>query len=145
MIGEDAPQATNRVDLDPEVKDLHGLPVARITYKPHAFEQAAARVYGPKLVEILAASGAKWAFVAPTDDIPQTSHQHGTLRCGVDPATSVCRPDGRLHDLGNLYAADGSIMNTGSGFNPTLTLTALATRVAAELLAPGNPESVLAP
>ena len=143
MIGEDAPQATNRVDLDPQIKDVHGLPVARITYKPHAFEGAASRVYGPKLVQLLAASGAKWAFVAPTDGIPQTAHMHGTLRCGVDAATSVCRPDGRLHDLGNLYAADGSIMNTGSGFNPTLTLVALATRVAAEMLSPGSPESRL--
>jgi gluconate 2-dehydrogenase alpha chain len=143
MIGEDAPQESNRVDLDPEVKDLHGLPVARITYKEHAFELAASRVYGPKMVEILAASGAKWAFVAPPDGVPQTSHQHGTLRCGTNPATSVCRPDGRLHDVGNLYAADGSIMNTGSGFNPTLTLVALATRVAAEMLSPGNPQSQL--
>jgi choline dehydrogenase-like flavoprotein len=144
MIGEDAPQPTNRVDLDPEVKDRDGLPVARITYQPHAFELTASAVYGPKLVEVLAASGAKWAFVAPADDIPATAHQHGTLRCGADPRTSVCGPDGRFHDVGNLFAADGSIMNTGSGFNPTLTLVALATRVAAELVSPGSPEAALA-
>ncbi|MFO0598288.1 MAG: GMC family oxidoreductase [Myxococcaceae bacterium] len=143
MIGEDAPQPTNRVDLDPAVKDLHGLPVARITYQSHAFEQAASRVYGPKMVEILVASGAKWAFVAPSEGTPQTSHQHGTLRCGVDAATSVCRPDGRLHDVGNLWAADGSIMNTGSGFNPTLTLVALATRVGCGIVSPGNPDAAL--
>jgi hypothetical protein len=38
MVGEDAPQLSNRVDLDPAVKDFDGIPVARVTYKNHPFE-----------------------------------------------------------------------------------------------------------
>ena len=34
MLGEDLPQLANRVDLDPGVRDVWGLPVARITYAP---------------------------------------------------------------------------------------------------------------
>jgi gluconate 2-dehydrogenase alpha chain len=42
MQGEDLPQATNRVDLDPAVRDVRGLPVGRVTYRPHAHEAACA-------------------------------------------------------------------------------------------------------
>ena len=102
LQAEDAPQPTNRVDLDPDVRDLDGLPVARVTYQNHAFELAARDFYSPKLVEILGASGARWAGIAPADTIPGSAHVMGTLRFGADPTTSVCDADGRFHDVGNL-------------------------------------------
>jgi gluconate 2-dehydrogenase alpha chain len=67
MHGEDAPQPTNRVDLDPAVRDLDGLPVARITYANHAFETSARTFYGPKMLDLLQACGAGWVLVAPAD------------------------------------------------------------------------------
>jgi choline dehydrogenase-like flavoprotein len=67
----------------------------------------------------------------------------GTLRMGTDPATSVCDANGRFHEIDNLYCADGALFPTGSGFNPTLTIHALAMRVAGELLFPGAPERAL--
>jgi choline dehydrogenase-like flavoprotein len=143
MQAEDAPQATNRVDLDPAVKDIDALPVARVTYQNHAFELGARDFYGPKLVEIFGAAGARAAFLAPQDEISQSAHVMGTLRFGDDPKTSVCDATGRFHDVGNLYAADGSLFPTSSGFNPTLTLIALAARVAGEMVKPGSPEQAL--
>jgi gluconate 2-dehydrogenase alpha chain len=140
MQAEDAPQPTNRVELDPRVRDLDGLPVARVTYQNHAFELGARDFYGPKLIGLLGASGARWALVAPMDDIPQSQHVMGTLRFGADPATSVCDPNGRFHDIGNLYNADGALFPTSSGFNPTLTLVALAMRVGAAMVLGDHPE-----
>ena len=67
----------------------------------------------------------------------------GTLRFGNDPTTSVCDATGRFHDVGNLYASDGALFPTASGFNPTLTIVSLATRVAGEMVFPGSPERVL--
>jgi choline dehydrogenase-like flavoprotein len=142
MVGEDAPQATNRVDLDPTVRDLDGLPVARVTYQNHAFELASADFYRPKLLDVLIASGARYAIPGPKDEIPKTAHLHGTLRSGNDPKTSVTDADGKFHDLGNLWASDGSLFPTGSGFNPTLTIVALATRVGAAMAWPGMPEKL---
>jgi choline dehydrogenase-like flavoprotein len=55
----------------------------------------------------------------------------------------VCDPTGRFHDVGNLYAADGSLFPTSSGFNPTMTIMALAMRVAAGMAYPGAPERAL--
>ena len=49
---------------------------------------------------------------------------------GADPATSVTRPDGRFHDVDNLYCCDGSVFPTGGGWNPTLTIIAVALKTA---------------
>ncbi len=143
MQGEDAPQPTNMADLDPDLVDLDGVPVARVTYKNHAFELSARKFYSPKLLDILQASGAKYAFVAPQDSIPSSAHIIGTLRFGKDPKASVCDPTGRFHDIGNLYAADSSLFPTSSGYNPILTIVTLASYVAGEMVFPGSPEKAI--
>ncbi|HUJ60738.1 MAG TPA: GMC family oxidoreductase [Kofleriaceae bacterium] len=140
---EDAPQSQNRVDLDPALVDLDGLPVPRITYQNHAFEVDAGTFYEPKLLDILLAAGAHYAFIAPRDPIPASQHVMGTLRSGSDPKTSVCDANGKLWDLGNLYASDGALFPTSSGHNPTMTIVALALRVGAALVNPGSPTSVI--
>jgi paromamine 6'-oxidase/6'''-hydroxyneomycin C oxidase/2'-deamino-2'-hydroxyparomamine 6'-oxidase len=77
------------------------------------------------------------SFVTPLDVAligpPASRHLFGTLRMGPDPATSVTDPEGRFHDLENLYAADGSVFPTSSGYNPTLTIMAVARRIAHRL------------
>ncbi len=40
---------------------------------------------------------------------------------GTDPATSVCDPWGRTHDVPNLFVVDGSLFVTAGGLNPTST------------------------
>lgn len=143
MYGEDAPQPANTVDLDPAVRDIDGLPVARLTYQPHDYEMAAEKFYVPKMIDIVGAAGARFGAQAPNGDPPSAGHLMGTLRFGSDPASSVCRPDGRFHDIGNLYGTGASLFPTSSGFNPTLTITMLATYVAASALFPGAPERAL--
>jgi choline dehydrogenase-like flavoprotein len=143
MQAEDAPQVTNYVDLDPEIVDVYGLPVARITYESHPWEIATRDFYSPKLVEILKAAGAQFGFIAPIDVPSASRHIMGTLRMGDDPSSSVCDATGKFHDLDNLYCADGSIFVTSSGYNPTLTIQALALRTAGNLVFPGSPERVI--
>lgn len=143
MQAEDAPQPTNRVDLDPEVVDVYGQPVARITYENHPFELSAREFYSPKLIEIHEAAGAQFAFIAPMDVPSGSAHIMGTLRMGDDPRTSVCDRFGKFHDLDNLYAADGAVFVTSSGYNPTLTIHTLSLRMAANIVSPGSPERML--
>ncbi|MFI5394310.1 MAG: GMC family oxidoreductase [Candidatus Binatia bacterium] len=133
MQGEDAPQPTNRVDLDPTVRDAFGQPVPRLTYKNHdQFELAASSFYKPKMLDILQAAGAEYGFFSPFDPSvpPQSRHVLGGLRMGSDPTQSVCDPSGKFHDLDNLYCADGGVFVTSSGYNPTLTIIAMALRTA---------------
>jgi choline dehydrogenase-like flavoprotein len=146
MQGEDAPVATNRVDLDPEIRDIHGLPVPRITYGPHPFELQAREFYGPSMIDLHGAAGAQFAFVAPNyegGETPSSRHIMGTLRMGTDPQRSVTDAFCRFHDLDNLYAADGAPLPTSSGYNPTLTIQALAMRTAGAIVDPLRPEAVI--
>ncbi len=64
-----------------------------------------------------------------SDGISYTAHLAGTARMGEDADTSVCAPDGRLHEVSNVYVADGSTFPTFPGFNPTLTIMANALRI----------------
>ena len=58
LQGEDMPQATNKVDLDPALVDVYGMPIPRITYQSHPYEVAASAFYIPKLLEVMEAIGA---------------------------------------------------------------------------------------
>ena len=145
MHGEDAPQPTNRVDLDPTVRDVFGLPVPRLTYKNHAFELDAATFYKPVMLKMLEKAGAAYGFFDPFDPaVPsQSRHILGGLRMGDDPRTSVCDRWGKFHDLDNLYCADGAVFVTGSGYNPTPTIIALALRTAGAIVSPAAPERIV--
>ncbi|MBR9814971.1 hypothetical protein GYB61_14100, partial [bacterium] len=134
FVGEDLPQASNRVDLDPGVTDGRGLPTARVTWSPHAHERASAAYTAPLLQAfLLATPGALAAVVTPSpllgDNPDNTAHHAGTARMGDDPDTSVCNADGRLHEVDNVHVVDGSLFPTFPGFNPTLTILANALRI----------------
>ena len=147
--GEDLPQPTNRIDLDPAVRDAWGFPAGRATYAPHRHELAASAYAAPLHEAVMLDAGAELAFSAtsppqgeldlhagasPLGIAPASRHVMGTARMGTDPATSVVSPEQRLWGVDNVLVCDSSVFVTSAGYNPTLTLAALAHR-AATLLA----------
>lgn len=129
LILHDMPVESNRVDLDPEVRDPWGLPVARITHRPHPNDVHMAEWQVNKNMEILAAAGARTLIPSRLEkSTGNTCHQHGTARMGHDPASSVLNSWGRAHDVENLFVLDGSGFPTSTGVNPTLTMMANAWR-----------------
>jgi choline dehydrogenase-like flavoprotein len=131
IVLQDLPQVTNRVDLDPTVRDAWGLPVARVTHAAHANDLAMANWLVDRCGEILEAAGASKVWRNYIDSITGNAvHQHGTLRMGDDPSASVVDAAGRTHSVENLYVVDGSVFPTPAGVNPTLTIMANAWRVA---------------
>jgi gluconate 2-dehydrogenase alpha chain len=144
MQGEDLPQATNRVDLDPGVRDVWGFPAGRITYSPHAHDAVCAHHWAPRLERVMTeagATGTSWVTSPGTpgsrapDLEPISKHWMGTTRMGSDAATSVCDPWQRLWDVDNVVVADSSVFPTSTGYGPTLTLVALAIRASRALAA----------
>ena len=126
---------SNRVDLDPTVKDAWGVPVARITHKSHPNDLALAKWQLAKNSEILDAAGAKQiTSVTHLRCTGNTFHQQGTARMGFDPDKSVLNEWCEAHDVPNLYVIDGSGFPTALGINPTLTMMAHAWR-ASEFIA----------
>ena len=127
LIGEDMPQETNRITLDPVGKDKHGMPVASVHYddhpndvamRDHAYRQGAA---------VYQAVGA--TVTLPTTPYPST-HNMGTNRMSEKPRDGVLNKFGQTHDIKNLFVSDGSQFTSGAACNPTLTIVSLAIRQA---------------
>jgi choline dehydrogenase-like flavoprotein len=62
-------------------------------------------------------------------------HHIGTARMGNDPRSSVVDANCRVHGIRNLHLAGAATFATSSQANPTLTIVALALRLAAHLRA----------
>lgn len=127
MMGEDPPQANNRVTVDPEVKDQHGMniPVVRYTDHPNTTKMKSHALRQAKAIH--AALGAEKSYEIMT--LPAT-HNLGTARMSEDPTQGVCNQWGQTHDIKNLFVSDGSLFSSSGCANPTLTIVALAMRQA---------------
>src|SRR4051812_19538885 len=64
-----------------------------------------------------------------------TVHPLGGCPMGRNPHEGVVDPYGRVFGADGLYVADGSIMPGPVGANPSLTIAAMAERIAAEMVA----------
>ena len=120
----------SRVQLDPKVKDRWGIPVLRISGDKHPHTLEISKAMSAKAVMWLQEAGA--AEVWPKLAGRGTSggqHQAGTCRMGNDPKTSVVSRNCQVHDVDNVFVADGSVHVTNGGFNPVLTIMANAYRV----------------
>jgi choline dehydrogenase-like flavoprotein len=127
LVGEDMPQASNRVTLNEDVLDPHGRPVPNVHFDDHANDLAMrehAYRSGESVYEAVDAS--RTLRVTP---YPST-HNLGTCRMSERPEDGVVDAFGRAHDVPNLFVSDGSVFTTGAAANPTLTIVTLAIRQA---------------
>ena len=128
------PLETNRVDLDPDVKDEWGLPAMRITCTHHSDDRKNMEFFRQKSIEILEAAGAKKVWAPPVNESHGGAHNRGTCRMGNDPKTSVVDKYHKAHDVPNLFIVDGSNFVTGGRNHPTMTIEALAFRASEHII-----------
>ncbi len=121
------PNADSYIDLDTETLDEYGLPRARRHWKLTGSDLKLHEDMNKWCRAILEASKAEIHSASPK---PETNHEVGGCRMGVDPRTSVLDKFCRSHDVPNLYVVDASAFPSSSEKNPTLTIMALATRTA---------------
>jgi len=126
---QEMPVFDSRVQVDPKVKDAWGIPVARISGHRHQNDLLGTNFMRAKAEAWLKEAGAiktipfRWMSL----DTPSGGqHQAGTCRMGNDPQTSVVDKFCRVHDVDNLYVIDGSVHPNNGGFNPVLTIMAVA-------------------
>jgi choline dehydrogenase-like flavoprotein len=124
---QEMPNFNARVFLYNKKKDFWGKPVIALSGERHPLDFEHCKYISAKLEDILREAGASsiWQNVGGRG-MPATVHQAGTCRMGNDPSTSVTNRYGQVHDIENLYIADGSLFVTAGGFNPALTIMALA-------------------
>jgi choline dehydrogenase-like flavoprotein len=100
---------------------------------PHTLEIA--KFISGKAEAWLKESGAiqTWKKMA-SQGLSGGQHQAGTCRMGNDPKTSVVNRYCQVHDVDNVYVIDGSVHVTNGGFNPALTIMAVAYHASDHLL-----------
>ncbi len=127
---QEMPVFNSRIQLDPQVRDKFGIPVARISGPKHPHSLEISVVQAKRAESWLKEAGAvkTWLKLAG-QGTSGGQHQAGTCRMGNDPKTSVVDRDCRVHELENVYVADASVHVTNGGFNPVLTIMANAYRV----------------
>jgi len=127
---QELPVFEARVQVDPTMRDFWGIPVARLSGHRHPSDIVTAKYIADKAERWLKEAGAirTWPRL-PGSELSGGQHQAGTCRMGNDPQTSVVDRNCRVHDVENLFIADGSVHVTNGGFNPVLTIMANAYRV----------------
>jgi choline dehydrogenase-like flavoprotein len=134
----------NRVELG-DARDALGRRRALVRWEPqpadlqtvmrtHALLDEALRREGFGHLEVPPADAGAWR-----EHLQPALHHLGTARMHQDPAQGVVDAEGRAHGVDNLYVTGGAVFPTGGYANPTLTLVALALRLAAHLRDAGGP------
>ena len=131
------PKAANRLTLSEHERDELGVPLASLRWRWSERELDSVRRTEVLLAAELARAGvgtlATPAADAPPELTSPSSHQMGTTRMHRDPARGVVNAAGRVHGVPNLWITGASVFPTGGYANPTLTIVALALRLAEEL------------
>jgi choline dehydrogenase-like flavoprotein len=135
--GETRPNPENRVSLTDTLDEL-GVPRVKLFYRWSASDlQAFDEALGLLAQDIGLRHG---AVVRQTDAsanaVGSSFHQMGTTRMGHSPTDSVVDRNCRVHSVPNLFVGGSSVFPTCGWVNPTLSLVALAVRLADHLKEP---------
>jgi choline dehydrogenase-like flavoprotein len=122
------PTAAGRVTVDPAAKDKWGIPVARFegNSHPHTFEIGDKQAQRAEAWLKEAGAIHTSQMTHKTEIVSAGQHQAGTCRMGNDPHGSVVNRFCQVHDVDNLFVIDSSVHVTNGGFNPVLTIMAIA-------------------
>jgi choline dehydrogenase-like flavoprotein len=134
--GEMLPRRENRVSIDPEVVDRHGIPALHVRCAWSGNEQAMLADMQRTVAELLEAAGARVRPAPAALPTPGNMvHEVGTARMGRDRRTSVLDPHNRCWDADNVLVVDGACWPSSGWQNPTLTMMALTVRACRHLTA----------
>lgn len=128
--GEVLPRRDNRVVVDGTPHDQYGVPIAKIEYSLAENERKMVKDMYDTAEAIFHAAKAEMLPYqrGKTDVLGSAIHEHGTCRMGDDPKRSALNKFNQMHEVKNVFVADGSAFTTASEKNPTLTILALAWR-----------------
>ena len=129
--GEMIPNKDCYHDIDSNVVDHWGIPVARFHWKWSDHEIKQAEHMQNTFAELLEGMGGKATPLKGEAAIKKPGeiiHEVGTARMGAKPSESVTNQYCQTWDVKNLFLMDGSVLPSNPDKNPTLTILALAWR-----------------
>jgi choline dehydrogenase-like flavoprotein len=137
-MADQEPSPSSRIRLG-SARDHRGVPIAELDWRLSERDRwsmsRAQELLAPALSRRL---GADVHSLLVDEDLPDLGvgcHHMGTTRMSTSPRHGVVDADCRVHGTDNLYVAGSSVFPTGGTANPTLTIVALADRLASHLAA----------
>jgi choline dehydrogenase-like flavoprotein len=149
---EQLPNAESRITLA-EQRDRFGVPLPRIDWRYCPADIRTVRGTLALIGGALEAGGhatLAWDPASVEADMLRDGayggHHLGTARMSASPRTGVVDANCRVHGIENLFIAGGAVFPTSGQANPTLTILALALRLADHLrlqlaMPSGNPQA----
>jgi choline dehydrogenase-like flavoprotein len=137
--GEQSPNPDSRVTLADD-RDALGMRRSRLDWRLRDRDRRSLLRTADLLAHRLGAHNhGRMRILASSEDLWSRArwsfHHMGTTRMHPDPARGVVDADCRLHGVDNLFVAGSSVFPTVGVSNPTLTIVALALRLADHLAA----------
>jgi choline dehydrogenase-like flavoprotein len=137
FTGEQAPNPESRVSLARET-DRYGVPRLKIDWRPSELDWLTLSRMLRELRRSLEGCGCgtieydeqRLDQDARASTMPMGGHHIGTARMSESPSAGVVNADCRMHDVDNLYVAGCATFPTSGQANPTLTIVAMALRLA---------------
>jgi len=128
-FGECLARWDNYIEIDPDLKDVFGIPVLRVHMKYAENEEAMAKDMAESAAEMIeAVGGRELKMQLKTPGPGWAIHEVGIARMGTDPKKSVLNQFQQAHDIRNLFVMDGAGFTSTACQNPTLTIMALCVR-----------------
>jgi choline dehydrogenase-like flavoprotein len=134
-VTEQAPHPDNRVTLSSR-KDQLGCPQVKLTNYWNEIDKESVKKAEAIFAQDFAAAELgriKLEALEQQEVLMSTHHNMGTTRMSDDPKSGVVDVNCKVHGISNLFVAGSSVFPTGGIANPTLTIVALATRLADHL------------
>ena len=138
--GEMIPNADCYCEIDPSVKDRWGVPVLRFHWKWSDYELRQVAHAQKTYAELIEAMGGKVRQKPAADPLSvirpggNVKHEVGGARMGLTAKESVTNPWGQTWEVKNLFLGDAATFCSNPDKNPTLTIMALAWRMADHLM-----------
>ncbi|HEY0798871.1 MAG TPA: GMC family oxidoreductase, partial [Candidatus Baltobacteraceae bacterium] len=136
---EQAPNPDSRVLLS-DRRDRFNQPRVQLDWRLNELELHTARVLTECIASEFARLGLGTVNPAPwlrsdhwSDELFDAYHHIGTTRMSLTPEDGVVDTDLRVHDLQGLFVASSAVFPTSGYANPTLSIVALALRLADHL------------
>ena len=139
-LSEQVPNPESRVSLDTET-DVLGLPKIQLNWRLTELEKRsisiATQLVSEELERLNLGQLQRFEWLLSENEafegVVGGHHHMGTTRMSENPKQGVVDKNCRVHGLANLYIAGSSVFATSGCSNPTLTLVALAVRLAEHL------------
>jgi choline dehydrogenase-like flavoprotein len=133
-MSEQVPNPDSRITLSSD-KDRLGLNRVRLDWRLSPIDIESAIRTQEIMNQEFRHAGLGRLFSRLKDETPPMPisggwHHMGTTRMHVDPKKGVVDENSRIHGMSNLYVAGPSVFPTGGYANPSLTIVALAVRLA---------------